>query len=375
MAKYHINPETGNANVCTAKVKCKFTSDEGVEPPHYATKLDAQKASEEQLSSTLPTIQSLKNTVEIKEPVGDPRGAYELRQDIVAKMGKIAELEHKFTSELTEFRLNLEKYDVTTKLGVKPDSKEFESAYTATNLAIRQAGITRKTLLTNRSQLNEDNLLLEHKLFPDRAKERAAVLDALNPKTQQGDELLRSMKKLLEDSNKELELSKRATDNLVNRHENGRSAGSTAMKTAFAQTNDSLEQSERLINHARALKNLSEIAKMYENAEALHWRGRVKLDPLKATIDETAAADSLTPSQIETYTRVTNGLDQNTLNERYMKTLDTQRKGIPTGTPEREEMNIVIKRHRDNVKYNQTQYSNSIGRASDTNYRGFISLR
>jgi hypothetical protein len=375
MAKYHINPETGNANVCTAKVKCKFTSSDGVEPPHYGTKLDAQKAAEEQLSSTLPTIQSLKNTVEIQEPKGDPRGAHELRQDIVAKMTKLDELERKFSSELTDFRLSLEKYDAVAKGGVKPESKKFEEVYTTANLAIRQAGMTRKTLLTNRSQLNEDTLLLEQKLYPGRAKERAAVLDALDPKTQQGDELLRSMKKVLDDSNKELELSKRATDNLVNRHENGRSEGSTALKTAFAQTNDSLEQSERLINHARAVKNLSELAKMYEGAEALHWRGRVKLDPLKATIDETAAADSLTPSQIETYTRVTNGLDQNTLNERYMKTLDAQRKGVPTGTPEREEMNTVIKRHRDNIKYNQTQYSNSIGRASDTNYRGFISLR
>jgi hypothetical protein len=48
MARYHINPQTGNPNVCTAKVKCKFTSEDGVIPPHYETQSEAEKAAEAQ---------------------------------------------------------------------------------------------------------------------------------------------------------------------------------------------------------------------------------------------------------------------------------------------------------------------------------------
>jgi LmbE family N-acetylglucosaminyl deacetylase len=46
VTKYHINPETGNPNVCAAKVKCKLTSENGVTPPHYETKEAAIKAME-----------------------------------------------------------------------------------------------------------------------------------------------------------------------------------------------------------------------------------------------------------------------------------------------------------------------------------------
>lgn len=46
MTKYHINPETGNPNVCAAKVKCKLAGSDGVVPPHYETKEAAIKAAE-----------------------------------------------------------------------------------------------------------------------------------------------------------------------------------------------------------------------------------------------------------------------------------------------------------------------------------------
>lgn len=42
MSKYHINPETGNPNLCRAKVKCRF----GLENEHYKTKEDAREAYE-----------------------------------------------------------------------------------------------------------------------------------------------------------------------------------------------------------------------------------------------------------------------------------------------------------------------------------------
>jgi hypothetical protein len=53
MARYHINPQTGNPNVCTAKVKCKFTSEDGVIPAHYETQAEAEKAAEAQSKKTV----------------------------------------------------------------------------------------------------------------------------------------------------------------------------------------------------------------------------------------------------------------------------------------------------------------------------------
>lgn len=43
MDKYHINPETGNPGLCSAKVKCPFGGDD----VHYFSKEAAQKAFED----------------------------------------------------------------------------------------------------------------------------------------------------------------------------------------------------------------------------------------------------------------------------------------------------------------------------------------
>lgn len=373
MAKYHINPETGNANVCTATIKCKFTSDDGVEPPHYGTKQDAQKASEQQLSSTLPTIQTLKNTVEIKEPVGDPRSLDAISGDIVQQNKKVEELSEEFTSDLRNFQKGLEDYDAAVKSGAAYDSRKMQDVYTSANLAIRKVGISRENLLTARSQLHEEHLVREQKIYPKRAFERGVTLAALQPMTRDGRQILSEMKKTLEDSEKELALSKRATDNLVNRHEHGNSQGSNSTKTSFAQINDTIEQSDRMIRHARAVKRISELAQDYRKAEGQSWRGRVSLDPLDATPVEKMAAAAQTPSQIAVYSRITSGLDQNHINQRYMDTIEAVRKKTPTGSDERKNLSQVLKRHRDNVKYNQKQYENSIIASSDTAYRGFIS--
>lgn len=44
--RYHINPETGRANKCTAQYKCKYTSSSGREPKHYNSKDEALKGAE-----------------------------------------------------------------------------------------------------------------------------------------------------------------------------------------------------------------------------------------------------------------------------------------------------------------------------------------
>jgi hypothetical protein len=375
MAKFHINPETGNANVCTAKVKCKFTSDDGVEPPHYLTKQEAQLAAEEQLSSRLPTIPSLKNTVEIQEPKGDPRTPNEIAHDLVDLTKKIAALSASSKAEFDALSKSLEDYDATWQSGVRFDSKTLENAYTAANLAIRKFGITRKELLTARSQLNEEHLIREQKLYPNRAFERGVTLATLQPQSGEGRQLLNEMKKALEDSEKELALSKRATDNLVNRHENGRSGDSSSMKASFAYVNDSIAQSNRMIQHARALKRLSDLAEDYRKAEDQSWSGRARLETLEVTGIEKLVAESKTPSQIEVYSRMQSGQDQNQINQRYINILESERSNLVTGSDERNEMNRVIKAHRDNVNYNQTQWLNTFSEVNNTEYRGFISGR
>lgn len=374
MSKYHINPETGNANICTATVKCKFTSDEGVEPPHYGSKVDAQKASEQQLRSQLPTIQSLKNTVEIKEPVGDPRTVNAITQDIVQLGEEVVELSEEYKTDLRGFREGLENYDAAVKSGAPFNGRKLQDVFTDANLAIRKVRVSRENLLRARSQLNEEHLIREQKLYPKRAFERGVTLATLQPKTRNGHQILSEMKKTLEDSEKELTLSKRATDNLVNLHENGRAERSNSSKTSFAAINDTIEQSDRMIKHARALVKLSELSQDYRNAEDRSWSSQASLEPLEATAIEKLTAESQTPSQITVYSRVTSGVDQNHLNERYIKTLESERSKLATGSDERNTMNRAIKAQRDNMNYNQKQYLNSFSQVSDTGYKGFISL-
>lgn len=49
MTKFHINPNTGNPNVCPDEWECKFANAAGTIPPHYSTKDEAKKAVEEQI--------------------------------------------------------------------------------------------------------------------------------------------------------------------------------------------------------------------------------------------------------------------------------------------------------------------------------------
>lgn len=48
MTKYHINPETGNPNLCKAVHKCKYATN-GATPEHYGSKEEARAAYEKQM--------------------------------------------------------------------------------------------------------------------------------------------------------------------------------------------------------------------------------------------------------------------------------------------------------------------------------------
>jgi hypothetical protein len=73
MDKYHINPETGNPGLCSAKVKCPFGGDD----VHYFSKEAAQKAFEESTKSE--ALKAWKKKVthapEPEEPVDFPADA------------------------------------------------------------------------------------------------------------------------------------------------------------------------------------------------------------------------------------------------------------------------------------------------------------
>lgn len=65
MAKYHINPETGRPNQCTAKVKCRF----GADTQHFDSKDEARAGYEKQMAGQAVSG-SLKKTSNVpKQPV------------------------------------------------------------------------------------------------------------------------------------------------------------------------------------------------------------------------------------------------------------------------------------------------------------------
>lgn len=60
--KYHISPETGRPNLCTATVKgCKY-AENGQEPEHYATKEEAREAYSKKMESEVGVVQSFKKS-------------------------------------------------------------------------------------------------------------------------------------------------------------------------------------------------------------------------------------------------------------------------------------------------------------------------
>lgn len=61
--RYHINPETGNANKCQAVYKCKFSQNGTVAVQHFDSKEDAQKSYEITMEAESVDIDKLDNRV------------------------------------------------------------------------------------------------------------------------------------------------------------------------------------------------------------------------------------------------------------------------------------------------------------------------
>lgn len=76
--RYHVNPETGRANICSAKIKCDFAVD-GVEPQHYASKDDAKAGYEKDAS------QEFGNTASLSKKSKQKDSYYDVSQKSVPK--------------------------------------------------------------------------------------------------------------------------------------------------------------------------------------------------------------------------------------------------------------------------------------------------
>jgi len=65
MARYHINPETGNPNKCSAQAgNCPFKSEAGDEATHYSSKNEARAGYEQKMESQGNRPQELKPIVD-----------------------------------------------------------------------------------------------------------------------------------------------------------------------------------------------------------------------------------------------------------------------------------------------------------------------
>jgi hypothetical protein len=71
MAKYHINPKTGNPGKCTAKRSCPFGD---IDSDHYDSREEAQAAYEKQMSTAVkaPTLTPAKRTKKLVELIVRP---------------------------------------------------------------------------------------------------------------------------------------------------------------------------------------------------------------------------------------------------------------------------------------------------------------
>lgn len=69
--RYHINPETEQANICKAKNQCQFIQENGDEAPHFSNKEEAKNFVEKENSKKYKTVNSLTKKVSTKQKLND----------------------------------------------------------------------------------------------------------------------------------------------------------------------------------------------------------------------------------------------------------------------------------------------------------------
>lgn len=97
--KYHINPETGRANQCNAKIKCRF----GADTKHYASKEEARGAYEKTMKKETVSKPLKKTSAKPEAAVKTPKelpivpgvpplmSAYEIKQETQELVNEVQE--------------------------------------------------------------------------------------------------------------------------------------------------------------------------------------------------------------------------------------------------------------------------------------------
>jgi hypothetical protein len=84
MARYHINPETGRPNQCTAKVRCRF----GTDTQHFDSKEEARAGYEKQMQNQTVSGSLKKSSLSVTEPAPaaqalfDPKAVEKANEEI-----------------------------------------------------------------------------------------------------------------------------------------------------------------------------------------------------------------------------------------------------------------------------------------------------
>jgi len=139
MTRYHVNPETGNPNICRAKIRCDFAVD-GQEPPHFDTKEAAKKHAESEMNAAYGSVSTVS-----KPKARNPWAERKAEQESYQK--NIDKYEEEVAREQEEYYAQLEEEKKNSSVVYKVTEANYDKAIDAiekVNRKLERAGITDK---------------------------------------------------------------------------------------------------------------------------------------------------------------------------------------------------------------------------------------
>lgn len=103
MAKYHINPETGKAGVCSAKIACRFKLEEN---EHYESQAEAYKAYEIQQTNTIENSVSKKDSLNSNSNLSEKQKDFFKNTHCVDEKGQLIKAYHGASVDFDSFDNN-----------------------------------------------------------------------------------------------------------------------------------------------------------------------------------------------------------------------------------------------------------------------------
>lgn len=371
MPKYHINPDTGNANVCTAKVKCKFTSEDGVEPPHYESKIDARAAAEQQLSSTHSAVATHKSVAKSYSTTDDPRTVEELTQAVADGDEKDKKLKSVYDNAVQGVQSARYNYNVIHEGLTSANTKESKDAFWSLHHANEALSTSHENLLRAEYETAENRFILDKKQNPNRTKERSEVLAVLTPTTKKGKTALKRMKQNFADSEKELIEAQRETHALNEMRAAAKPEDIDNPEFIAAGQRHYERRQERIHNHARAVSDISKMARYYERIEGLPYDDP-SLQALKASKAESDFAYMKSVKQADTWVKIQSEQDDNVLRNWHVNTLEKENSHLPFGAVERrKEIMADVETNKVLVESRKAEHKDLNDSVHTTKYRGF----